>query len=211
MFCARQPRRHPHRDRTWLLGSGRPCADARSSRSWRPGLRGRPGRDSYFRQFGAYGQISKCLSLSTKNVLAACPAPGQYRRGPESALDAPPPTWAALRRPDGGKLVSLDKKRWFHWAQTDTGHPGGTGYAAAGWHEAKTSRIESAKQAPGEADIGTWCRVCGAIREVPDLIAASRAADSMYTEWRRLNRGGLCRPQEARRPLAEICDNLTPT
>src|SRR6266404_4078996 len=33
----------------------------------------------------------------------------------------------------------------------------------------------------------------------------------MYTEWRRLNRGGLRRPQEARRPLAGICDNLTPT
>lgn len=74
---------------------------------------------------------------------------------------------------------------------------------AAGWHEAKTSRIESAKQAPSEADIHAWCRVCGAIREVPDLIAASRAADSMYIEWRRLNRGGLRRPQEARRPLYE--------
>jgi transcriptional regulator with XRE-family HTH domain len=58
--------------------------------------------------------------------------------------------------------------------------------AAAGWHEAKTSRIESAKQAPGEADIQQWCRVCGAERETPDLIAASRAADSMYVEWRRL-------------------------
>lgn len=74
---------------------------------------------------------------------------------------------------------------------------------AAGWHEAKTSRIESAKQAPSETDIQTWCRVCDAAREVPDLIAASRAADSMYVEWRRLNRGGLRRPQEARRPLYE--------
>jgi hypothetical protein len=27
--------------------------------------------------------------------------------------------------------------------------------AAAGWHEAKTSRIESAKQAPSEADLAT--------------------------------------------------------
>jgi transcriptional regulator with XRE-family HTH domain len=75
--------------------------------------------------------------------------------------------------------------------------------AAAGWHEAKTSRIESAKQAPSEADIQTWCRVCDAAREVPDLIAASRAADSMYVEWRRLNRGGLRQPQEARRPFYE--------
>jgi transcriptional regulator with XRE-family HTH domain len=75
--------------------------------------------------------------------------------------------------------------------------------AAAGWHEAKTSRIESANQAPSEADIQTWCRVCGADREIPDLIAASRAADSMYVEWRRLNPAGLRRAQESRRPLYE--------
>ena len=75
--------------------------------------------------------------------------------------------------------------------------------AAAGWHEAKTSRIESAKQAPSEADIQAWCRVCGATREVPDLIAASRAADSMYIEWRRLNQAGLRRAQEVRQPLYE--------
>jgi transcriptional regulator with XRE-family HTH domain len=74
---------------------------------------------------------------------------------------------------------------------------------AAGWHEAKTSRIESAKQAPSEADIRDWCQVCGADREIPDLIAASRAADSMYVEWRRLNPAGLRRTQESRRPLYE--------
>jgi transcriptional regulator with XRE-family HTH domain len=75
--------------------------------------------------------------------------------------------------------------------------------AAAGWHEAKTSRIESAKQAPSEADILQWCRVCDADREGPDLIAASRAAGSMYVEWRRLNPAGLRRAQESRRPLYE--------
>jgi transcriptional regulator with XRE-family HTH domain len=75
--------------------------------------------------------------------------------------------------------------------------------AAAGWHPAKTSRIEQAKQAPSEDDIRAWCRVCGAEREVPDLIASSRAADSMYIEWRRLNPGGMRRIQEGRRPLFE--------
>jgi transcriptional regulator with XRE-family HTH domain len=75
--------------------------------------------------------------------------------------------------------------------------------AAAGWHAAKTSRIESAKQAPSEDDIRTWCRVCGADRDVPDLVAASRAADSMYIEWRRLNPGGMRAMQESRRPLHE--------
>ena len=75
--------------------------------------------------------------------------------------------------------------------------------AAAGWHEAKTSRIESAKQALTDTDIQVWCLVCGAQREAPDLIAASRAADSMYVEWRRLTRTGLRHTQDARRPLYE--------
>lgn len=75
--------------------------------------------------------------------------------------------------------------------------------AEAGWHEAKTSRIESAKQAPSEEDIRTWCRVCGAERAVPDLIAASRSADSMYVEWRRLQPAGMRRDQENRVPLLE--------
>jgi hypothetical protein len=75
--------------------------------------------------------------------------------------------------------------------------------AQAGWHEAKTSRIESAKKAPNEDDIRTWCRVCGAERAIPDLIAASRAADSMYTEWRRLQPAGMRRDQENRVPLYE--------
>ena len=74
--------------------------------------------------------------------------------------------------------------------------------AAAGWHEAKTSRIESAKKAPSEDDIRAWCRVCGAERAIPDLIAASRSADSMYIEWRRLQPAGMRRDQENRLPAA---------
>jgi transcriptional regulator with XRE-family HTH domain len=75
--------------------------------------------------------------------------------------------------------------------------------ALAGWHEAKTSRIEAAKQAPSEDDIRIWCRVCGAERAVPDLIAASRSADSMYLEWRRLQLAGMRRAQEKHVPLFE--------
>jgi transcriptional regulator with XRE-family HTH domain len=75
--------------------------------------------------------------------------------------------------------------------------------AAAGWHEAKTSRLEAAKQAPSEDDIRAWCRVCGAERDAPDLIAASRAADSAYIEWKRLNRSGMRHLQENKRPLYE--------
>jgi transcriptional regulator with XRE-family HTH domain len=75
--------------------------------------------------------------------------------------------------------------------------------AEAGWHEAKTSRIESAKQAPGEDDIRTWCRVCRSPNRAIDLIAASRAADSAYIEWRRMNRTGMRHLQENKRPLYE--------
>jgi hypothetical protein len=85
----------------------------------------------------------------------------------------------------------------------DAGLTGRALSAAAGWHEAKTSRIESAKQAPSDADIRAWCQVCGAGNQAADLIAASRAADSMYMEWRRLHRTGLRRTQEARRSLYE--------
>jgi transcriptional regulator with XRE-family HTH domain len=89
--------------------------------------------------------------------------------------------------------------------------------AEAGWHEAKTSRIESAKQAPGEDDIRIWCRVCGVSGQAVDLIAASRAADSAYIEWKRLNRAGMKHLQENKRPLYErttlfkvYCSTLVP-
>ncbi|KAB8162909.1 helix-turn-helix domain-containing protein [Streptomyces sp. 3MP-14] len=72
-----------------------------------------------------------------------------------------------------------------------------------GWHPAKTSRIEHAKAAPSDADIRAWCRACGADDQVADLIAASRDADSMYIEWKRLQRGGLRQLQESRVPLYE--------
>ena len=85
----------------------------------------------------------------------------------------------------------------------DAGLDGRALSAAAGWNPAKTSRVETAKQAPSEADIAVWCQVCRADREVPDLIAALRAADSMYVEYRRLNRAGMRRRQESVRPLYE--------
>ncbi len=75
--------------------------------------------------------------------------------------------------------------------------------AAAGWHEAKTSRIEAARQAPSESDIRTWCEVCRSPSRAIDLIASSRAADSAYIEWRRMNRTGLRHLQENKRPLYE--------
>jgi transcriptional regulator with XRE-family HTH domain len=75
--------------------------------------------------------------------------------------------------------------------------------AAAGWHESKCSRIEHARTPPSDADIRAWCRICAVDDQAADLIAASRVADSMWTQWRRLERPGLRRAQESAIPLWE--------
>ena len=85
----------------------------------------------------------------------------------------------------------------------DAGLTGREIAARCGWHPAKTSRLEAAKAVPSDADIRAWCTACEATDRIPDLIAASRSADSMYIEWRRLQRGGLRRLQESRVPLYE--------
>lgn len=74
---------------------------------------------------------------------------------------------------------------------------------AAGWHESKVSRIEHVRTPPSDADIRLWCQICGAGDQAADLIASSRAADSMYTEWRRLEVTGLRHLQESLVPLYE--------
>ncbi|MEV1008570.1 helix-turn-helix transcriptional regulator [Streptomyces sp. NPDC049881] len=85
----------------------------------------------------------------------------------------------------------------------DAGLTGREVAARCGWHPAKTTRLERAQAAPSDADIRAWCAACGAEDEVGDLVSASRDADSMYIEWRRLQRGGLRRLQESRVPLYE--------
>ncbi|MGW4201699.1 Scr1 family TA system antitoxin-like transcriptional regulator [Streptomyces sp. NPDC004726] len=72
-----------------------------------------------------------------------------------------------------------------------------------GWHKAKVSRIENALTPPSDADIRAWCTACGAEEQAADIIAASRAAESMYLEWKRLQRTGLRQLQESRVPLYE--------
>ncbi|WP_024756052.1 helix-turn-helix domain-containing protein [Streptomyces exfoliatus] len=72
-----------------------------------------------------------------------------------------------------------------------------------GWGASKTSRIQSAARPASEADIRTWCRVCGAEDQVADLIASSRAVESMWTEWQQLERTGLRAAQESVAPLYE--------
>ncbi|MFE9050369.1 helix-turn-helix domain-containing protein [Streptomyces rubiginosohelvolus] len=89
--------------------------------------------------------------------------------------------------------------------------------ARAGWSESKSSRIEHAKTPPSDADIRAWCTACGAPEQAADLIAANRQADSMYVQWKRLQRTGLKRLQESGVPLYEqtqqfhvYCSNVVP-
>ncbi|MFJ1753884.1 helix-turn-helix domain-containing protein [Kitasatospora sp. NPDC088134] len=72
-----------------------------------------------------------------------------------------------------------------------------------GWHPSKSSRIMNGKTPPSDADIRVWCDVCGASGQAEDLIAASRAADSMYVQWKKLQRHGMRRAQEEVVPLWE--------
>ncbi|MEU3352535.1 helix-turn-helix transcriptional regulator [Streptomyces sp. NPDC037389] len=87
----------------------------------------------------------------------------------------------------------------------------------AGWYPSKASRLENAVTPPSDADIHAWCAACGADDVAVDLIAASRSADNMYVEWRRVQRTGLRRLQESYVPLFErtrvfriYCSNVIP-
>ncbi|GLZ15838.1 hypothetical protein Acsp04_60730 [Actinomadura sp. NBRC 104425] len=77
----------------------------------------------------------------------------------------------------------------------------------AGWHRTKVSQIEHAARRPSRKDIRTWCRVCGA-DEAEDLIARLRDVQGGYVEWKRLQRTGLKRLQEAARVEFERCRHM---
>src|SRR5437868_7458505 len=88
---------------------------------------------------------------------------------------------------------------------------------AAGWNRTKISKIEHGTRAASAEDIRTWCRLTSAQHQAADLVAAARAADSMYVEWRRAHRTGMRRMQAARKPLFEqtelmrvYCCNVVP-
>lgn len=70
-----------------------------------------------------------------------------------------------------------------------------------GRHGSKVSRIEHGSAAPSEEDIRAWCRHCRAEDQIPDIVASLRAVEGMWVEWRRMERNGLRRAQEARLPL----------
>ncbi|MFJ9691055.1 helix-turn-helix domain-containing protein [Kitasatospora sp. NPDC101183] len=77
-----------------------------------------------------------------------------------------------------------------------------------GWNPSKVSRIQSARTPPVDSDIRAWCAACSASDQADDLIAKSRAVESMYLEWRRLHRTGMRQVQEdfyALHERAELC------
>jgi hypothetical protein len=74
---------------------------------------------------------------------------------------------------------------------------------AAGWHEAKTSRIERIQKHPSEDDLRAWCRACDAEDQLPQLIAELRQVDSMWLDWRRTERHGLLKLNKDVRALYE--------
>ncbi|MCH0542897.1 helix-turn-helix transcriptional regulator [Streptomyces sp. MUM 203J] len=85
----------------------------------------------------------------------------------------------------------------------DAGITGKELAARCSWSVAKSSRIENAHTAPSDKDIQAWCAACGAENQAADLVAANRQADSMYVQWKRLQRTGMRRLQEASTPLYE--------
>uniref|UniRef100_UPI000A1049A4 Scr1 family TA system antitoxin-like transcriptional regulator n=1 Tax=Thermoactinospora rubra TaxID=1088767 RepID=UPI000A1049A4 len=75
--------------------------------------------------------------------------------------------------------------------------------AKAGWHEAKTSRIEHGKKQPSESDLAAWVEACGVPGLLPELIAELRAVDTAWLDWRRAEKSGLTRLNVAVRELYE--------
>ncbi|MFE0043321.1 helix-turn-helix domain-containing protein [Streptomyces albireticuli] len=85
----------------------------------------------------------------------------------------------------------------------DAGLTGQELAAHCGWHPAKSSRIAGGKTWPSDSDIRLWCAACGAEEQAEDIIAASRTAESMYMEWKRVHRTGMRKSQEDVLPLYE--------
>jgi transcriptional regulator with XRE-family HTH domain len=73
----------------------------------------------------------------------------------------------------------------------DAGLTGRALAAATGWHFTRISKMENGVQSPTDADIRTWCSVCSADEQAPDLIAQARAVESMYLEFKRRTRAGM--------------------
>jgi transcriptional regulator with XRE-family HTH domain len=65
--------------------------------------------------------------------------------------------------------------------------------ALTGQHYTRVSKLEHGVQQPTDTDVRDWCRACGAEDQIPDLLAALRAVESAYVEFRRQSRAGMKR------------------
>ena len=74
---------------------------------------------------------------------------------------------------------------------------------AAGWHRTKVSKLEHGVTSPSSADIQVWCELCGASEQITELVHELQAADSLWLDWRRMERAGLKPAQESVRLLYE--------
>ena len=81
--------------------------------------------------------------------------------------------------------------------RSDAGITGGQLATRCGWTHSKSSRIENARTPPTPEDIRRWCKACAAPEQAADIIAQSRDAESLYTEWRRRVRAGLRQLQDS--------------
>jgi len=75
--------------------------------------------------------------------------------------------------------------------------------ARMGRHGSKVSRIEHGSAVPSAADIRSWCEHCDVPDLAPELLAMLRAIESLFVEWRRMERTGLRQAQESVLPLWE--------
>ncbi len=73
----------------------------------------------------------------------------------------------------------------------------------AGWHRTKVSKLEHGTTSPTAADIQSWCNLCGVPHLTTELVYQLQAADSLWLDWRRMERAGLKPAQESVRELYE--------
>jgi transcriptional regulator with XRE-family HTH domain len=64
-----------------------------------------------------------------------------------------------------------------------------------GWQKTKISKIEHGTQRPTDDDIRLWASTCGAEGLIPELIAANREIEQMWTDYKRMHRPGMKRLQ----------------
>jgi transcriptional regulator with XRE-family HTH domain len=101
----------------------------------------------------------------------------------------PVPPARAAREAFGARLREIRR---------DAGLTGRALARQAGWAESKVSKIEYGHRPPSQDDVKAWAVHCGVPDQLPDLLAALRAVEGMYVEFRNRRDNVLRRSQLAR-------------